>query len=849
MNLDQFAYDYNAGNWYDQGKYGGWASIGYAHSGVSFLGDGVLHNSSTIPIGYQYDGTVGWGKFWNNNFGGFWMYAYDYNTGEWFDQGQGSVGGWQPLGLSQMSAWFMGDGNVHTLDANWSYQLVPGVGGLWTNIASALTMFKYQYANSQWLDQGQYGGWQPLGSAGASAAFMGDGALHSLDTFWSYQYGPGTGNWWNTSLGLCQFAYNYLTGQWSDQGAYGGWQPLGPAILSAAFLGDGNLHSIGASWNYTYVEGSGYWHNVPLNLNQFAYEYGTGQWSDQGTYGGWQTLGNGSLSAAFMGDGHLHNLDLNWRYTYVGESGYWYNVPLNLNQFAYDYGTGQWFDQGRYGGWGTLGNGSLSAAFIGDGAYHDLGLHDGYAYEFSSGHAYYASGWIGNWTNKFDYNYSTGQWKYNISGWYNLGNSGMHCQFANIGMGDVGLRWSFDSSIDPASFGFNASNTIDAYIKYDSSAHGSPDRILYYDDAGHRVAEATIQAGSKGTRIAVDTSYVGASTTWDYYYSWWDSSTPYSPLVIVYDNSGNQLFKQISVEHIYQVGGSLGLWDGQAWIWEDANGNGQYDSNWSASGDRILHWRQQKGGTCGIYTDMNITESVLGNGSTQTVFPTTYADDTIRWFSDHYWQNPPSPLDDYNTHFNPPYNPSTMDLHDSIYNNYGGIYGADGQDYLTQRQGFLNPQTFYAGWQGSTFTLTDLVNRVESGKLCHVDLRAEDLWARYFASTDIYGHAADANHDGYLDAGYVTTGNPGALDHGVWVRGFQRDTNGNVTYVILEDSGTFRGAFARVPVEHFQRAWGRPTSQGVYNWAYFTDPPSGRTWSTAGINTWMFNPAVWSTSW
>jgi hypothetical protein len=191
-----------------------------------------------------------------------------------------------------------------------------------------------------------------------------------------------------------------------------------------------------------------------------------------------------------------------------------------------------------------------------------------------------------------------------------------------------------------------------------------------------------------------------------------------------------------------------------------------------------------------------------------------------------------------------------MDLHDyNTYQNYGNADTDALLQYLTQQQGFQNSQSHYAGWYGSTFTLTDLVGQLDSGKLCFVVLRAEDIWASNFAAYDAYGHARDADHDYYLDAAYVTTGNAGPPDHAVWVRGFQRDTNGNITHVICEDSGPWAGAFAKIPVNVFLRAWGRTDSNGVYDWAFTVDPPSGYSWSSAGINTWNFNPGVWSTSW
>jgi hypothetical protein len=375
--------------------------------------------------------------------------------------------------------------------------------------------------------------------------------------------------------------------------------------------------------------------------------------------------------------------------------------------------------------------------------------------------------------------------------------------------------WTFASGVDPASFNFDPLNTYFYFLAYDTAdADSLVDRIDYYDNRGHKVLSGVVQHNSRGSRIAVDKSYVTGYSSWNYYYTFWSTSTPFSPVVIVVDTGSHELFKQISVQHI-TTDHYLYLRNARAWIWEDANGNGAYDSNASDTGDRIIQWYQQKGGTCGIFTTINIAASVWGNGSSST-YPITSVDDVISWYSTYIG-------------YTPPYDPATMDLNDGTWSSYGGTNVLHRNAYLTSQQGFRN--------SSYTFDFSTLVSLVESGKLVHVSLDAYKIWAYYFPA------GADADYDGYVDAGY--TGSPSQTGgwHAVWVRGFQRDAQGNITHVIIADSGIGpQGAFAKVDISHFLNA----CASGNIG---YVDPPAGKTWSTAGINTWTFNPAVYSALW
>ena len=310
--------------------------------------------------------------YWTNSSLNLSQFKYDYSTGQWYDEGP--TGGWSTLGPAGLSSSFLGDGSSHILDSNWSYNYSGGVG-FWTNTSLNLSQFKYDYSTGQWYDEGPTGGWATLGPAGLSASFLGvDGRTNTLDSNWQYQYSydyqGGSGAWISPSV---WFIYNYKLGHWWGYDIHGSTEFDSSSGFSASFIGDGAWHNIGTMggthYEYQYDMSSdhyGYWFNTDLGFLQYKYDYDAGQWYDEGKVGGWATLGSGSLSSRFMGDGNTRVLDSNWSYNYSDGLGYWTNSSLNLSQFKYDYITGQWYDEGPTGGWATLGPAGLSASFPGD---------------------------------------------------------------------------------------------------------------------------------------------------------------------------------------------------------------------------------------------------------------------------------------------------------------------------------------------------------------------------------------------------------------------------------------------------------------------------------------------------
>ena len=90
--------------------------------------------------------------------------------------------------------------------------------------------------------------------------------------------------------GLVEFKYILGDGTWQDWDKFGGWTQLSGPGLSAAFMGDGNVHTLDSSWSYQFVNGVGYWTNLGLSQPVFEYNYASGQWYDEGNYGGYLTL-------------------------------------------------------------------------------------------------------------------------------------------------------------------------------------------------------------------------------------------------------------------------------------------------------------------------------------------------------------------------------------------------------------------------------------------------------------------------------------------------------------------------------------------------------------------------------
>jgi hypothetical protein len=386
------------------------------------------YNSANTTMYWMYDGN--------------WRLAYTYGAGQWWDCTQlGGHDNWNKLGSTGVSDTFLGNaalGAYYPLNNGWMYGYSTANDlGYWYHMDGLSFRFAYHYGSGRWFDYGKDGNWQVLSAGGLSSAFLGDGKWHDLANNWQFLCGGGDfGVWKNPTLDLQQYAYSFVTGQWFDSGKDGSWAALGTSGMSSAFFGDGTWHDIGNHWQYLCGGGNfGVWKNLTLDLQQFAYDYGTGQWyHEDRSKKGWAGLGTSGLSVAFLGDGSWHGLGDNWQYIYGGggDFGFWKNSSLDIPQFAYDYSHVQWYHQG-IGGWASIGSyywrWGVSTGFLGDGNWHLVG-RDGYLvtepipgggmwyYEVERGPVYYkydiASG-LGQWWRPIDdaifaYDYVKGQW-------------------------------------------------------------------------------------------------------------------------------------------------------------------------------------------------------------------------------------------------------------------------------------------------------------------------------------------------------------------------------------------------------------------------------------------------------
>ena len=473
-----------------------------------------------------------------------------------------------------------------------------------------LCLFAYNYGDGQWLDQGVTGGLQILSYTPMSAAFVGDGTLYDIGATtgngvsWLYQFDGVYGNWTNPGLGIIQFAYNYGSGQWLDQGVTGGPQTLSYTPMSAAFVGDGTLYDIGAttrngvSWLYQFDGVYGNWTNPGLGIIQFAYNYGSGQWLDQGVTGGLKTLTYTPMSAEFIGDGNTYDIGatplngVSWQYQFDGVYGNWTNPGLGIIQFAYNYGSGQWLDQGVTGGLKTLTYTPMSAEFIGDGNTYDIGATplNGVSWQYQFNGAY--GNWmrLGQYRFAYDYTYSKWlRWGGTSWRWGQLSASGVSADF----MGD-GATHNIGTFTAPWYFTYNAGTGLaDDRSQFSRSATG--DNRFAYRFADSRWFDYDVSASTwvvlgnsgaspafigDGSAHSLGTWHAPGSGSW-----WFTYNAGTGP-----SNDQGQFSLSSSGGNRFAYGYNMGQWFQYRWLWEPV---GRMGSAWRlGSFTRLFHRRR-----------------------------------------------------------------------------------------------------------------------------------------------------------------------------------------------------------------------------------------------------------------
>jgi hypothetical protein len=442
----RFSYAYGTGQWNDvYTPTNSWAPIGTGNMSSTFIGDGTYRNVGNGWIFGYYAG--GDASYWKRAADGVMRFAYSYIAGQWNDvyHPTPSTDIWAGVGTGSIGPAFIGDGAYRYVGNGWlfAYSASGDYCG-WQSTAFGYALFSYSFGAGQWFDLGFTNTWSVLSDTAVSPAFVGDGASRDLGNGWSYRWvmdasdpqQPRTYGFWhnNNPQELAEFWYDYSTGEWLSQGAYAGFYVLAGSGLSADFVGDGAWHGVGTTWAngttwYYKYSGSdwGTWYNNNLGFAQFAYAYDTGQWYEQGIYGGRQQLSYGFVSPDFVGNGYWHDIgttgndwsSYSWQYLFNGQYGYWYNNNFGLCQYRYDYMHGDWATEGFWGGWQPMGDSGLSAAFVGDGQWHTLyttGAWPSYTWRYFFGPAWDPAGafWdpvyhypeYGEWR----YNFPTGQW-------------------------------------------------------------------------------------------------------------------------------------------------------------------------------------------------------------------------------------------------------------------------------------------------------------------------------------------------------------------------------------------------------------------------------------------------------
>jgi len=387
------------------GPTGDWSALSAGGLSAHFIADGGLYNLLNGWI-YGYDTSRSIGFFQNHALNA-WRFMYNYDLGQWYHMG--AIGGWAVLGASNLAGDFLGDGNGHSLGNGFDFQYayLDDTGDFTVGSSGR---FRYDYAVGQWWHKGPTGDWLDLGISGFTAKFIGDGSLYNLGDGWTFGYdgGSGMGFFRSNALNAWRFMYNYGAGQWYHMGNSSGWGAITASDYSAEFIGDGEWHELGDNWSYSYSSSSDYGYFKIRDSDRFYYGYGASQWYHKGNATDWAALSGVGYSALFIGNGQTHDLGngVSYYYTTTGDNG-WFKVN-DSERFWYKYSADQWYHKGDNTSWGALSATGVSAQFVGDGEWHDLGNGFSYSYASTGKHGYFKLGAF----ERFLYNYGPSQWSH-----------------------------------------------------------------------------------------------------------------------------------------------------------------------------------------------------------------------------------------------------------------------------------------------------------------------------------------------------------------------------------------------------------------------------------------------------
>jgi len=424
--LNKFRFDNTKGQWWHYGALASWQML--SGTGLTYtgnIGDGWWHNLGT-GFTYRYYDVYDDGYFKE---GTAYRFRYRYASGQWLHSGD--TLSWRYLGSSGLSGTFVGSGYLCHLGNGFTYKYyAPYHDGYFKEGDSY--RFRYGYTSGQWYHSGDTLSWRLLGSSGLSAAFLGSGHLSDLGNGFSYWYYARYHDGYFKEGDSYRFRYRYAPGQWLHSGDTQSWQVLSVAGQSSAFVGNGNWHSLGNGFNYRYYAPQNVGYFRQGYTYRFRYRYGPGEWQHTGDSLSWRNLGGIGQTARFMGDESWHSLGngMSYRFEPGGYSAGYFKDGANY-RFMYQYGPGQWFVTGNTVAWNRIGVAGLSASFLGDGAYHDLGNSFGYSYSRLAQNGIYEAARI----DRFLYDYTAGQWSHMgpTGGWVTLTSTGHGSSFIGDG--------------------------------------------------------------------------------------------------------------------------------------------------------------------------------------------------------------------------------------------------------------------------------------------------------------------------------------------------------------------------------------------------------------------------------
>lgn len=321
---NQFAYEYDTGQWWRSIDGGPWETMGSVDEYSWFIYDGDYYD---LPTGFEYHYHVNenqgfwyqessyWYFFYDIGYDGV-EFAYDYNDGTWsiweyplYDRDEDTWASWADaytqFGDAGLTSLLL-DGNWHTYE-NGEQIMVDGINGMIYWDAGSGHSFSFDVADGQWYRENG-SSWDAFGSRSETPYFLFDGDVHTDRSIYidniSYQF-DGTYGIWSVD-GVDTWAYHYDTGEWwrydadYDSGA-GRWTMFGGEDQYSWFVFDGgwwymNVGSGGdgltASWKqYDYdldlmhYQIWFYGYDDDGGFVNFAYDFDARQWSFYATDG------------------------------------------------------------------------------------------------------------------------------------------------------------------------------------------------------------------------------------------------------------------------------------------------------------------------------------------------------------------------------------------------------------------------------------------------------------------------------------------------------------------------------------------------------------------------------------